>query len=178
MKKIWGFFENLNEFVYVSDIDSYELVYMNKKTRENYGIHSEDEYVGKKCYELLQKNSSPCAICNNHELKEGQFKEWCYFNPVVGKHMSLKDTMVESNGRRYRIELAVDVSAQERQGKVLRGYQNLEILANEALRIALQAPTPDKSIEVLLEYLGKALKGDRTYIFERNAVGCDDNTYE
>lgn len=178
MKKIWEFFENLNEFVYVTDIDSYELVYMNKKTRETYGIHSMEEIVGKKCYEVLQGNRTPCAICNNQELTEGQFKEWCYYNPILGKHLSLKDTLMENEGRHYRIELAVDVSAQERQGKELRGYQNMETIANEGLRIALQAPTPDKSIEVILEYLGKALQGERTYVFERNAGGGDDNTYE
>ena len=49
---------------------------------------------------------------------------------------------------------------------------------NEALRIALQASSPDESINILLEYLGKALNGDRTYIFERNEEGGDDNTYE
>ncbi len=31
---------------------------------------------------------------------------------------------------------------------------------------------------MLLEHLGKALNGDRTYIFEQNESGCDDNTYE
>ena len=51
-------------------------------------------------------------------------------------------------------------------------------MANEGFRIALKAPTPDKSIEVVLEYLGKALKGERTYIFEKNENGDDDNTYE
>lgn len=178
MKKIWEFFENLNEFVYVADIDSHELVYMNKKTREMYGLSSMEEALGKKCYELLQGNSAPCAMCNNAELTEGNFKEWCYYNPVVGKYLSLKDTLIESDGRHYRIEIALDVSSQERQGKVIREYQNLEMLANEGFRIALQAPTPDKSIDIILEYLGKALHGERTYIFEQNKAGGDDNTYE
>ena len=32
MEKICKFFENLDEFVYVADIDTYEIVYMNRKT--------------------------------------------------------------------------------------------------------------------------------------------------
>ena len=36
----------------------------------------------------------------------------------------------------------------------------------------------DQSLEVLLEHLGKALNGERTYIFEQNESGGDDNTYE
>ena len=52
--KIWEFFENMNECVYASDIDTDELVYMNKKALRMYGIHSLDEIAGKKCYEVLQ----------------------------------------------------------------------------------------------------------------------------
>ena len=178
MGKIWEFFENLNEYVYVTDMDTYELVYMNKKIREQYGFRSMEELAGKRCYELLQGNSTPCAICNNEELTPGNFKEWNCYNPIIGKHVALKDTMIEEGGKRYRLEMAIDVSAQERQDRRIREYQNLETLANEGLRIALQAPTPDKSIEVILEYLGKALQGERTYVFERNECGGDDNTYE
>ena len=56
--------------------------------------------------------------------------------------------------------------------------QSLEVIINEGLRVALQEETPDQSLEVLLECLGKALNGARTYIFEKNESGCDDNTYE
>lgn len=178
MKKIWEFFENLNELVYVTDMDSYELLYMNKKTLETYGFHSLEEVAGKKCYEVLQGCSAPCSICNNQELRAGYFKEWSYYNPILDKHLTLKDTVIEDEGRRYRMEIAIDASTQERQSNMIRSYQNLEALANEGLRIALQAPTPDKAIEVVLEYLGKALNGERVYIFEQNESGGDDNTYE
>lgn len=57
-------------------------------------------------------------------------------------------------------------------------FENMETVINEGLRIALMEKTPDRSLKVQLEYLGKALNGERTYIFERNAAGCDDNTYE
>lgn len=40
--KIWNFFENLNEMVYVSDMDTYEMVYMNKKTLAMFGYKSVD----------------------------------------------------------------------------------------------------------------------------------------
>ena len=60
----------------------------------------------------------------------------------------------------------------------MQSVQNLEAIINEGLRVALLAETPDQSLEVLLEHLGKALKGERTYIFEQNESGGDDNTYE
>ena len=177
MERIWNFFENMNEYVYVADADTHELVYMNKKMRDTYGIHSKEELAGKKCYELLQNSSLPCTICNN-ELQEGQFKEWRYFNPLLNKYFKIKDTVVEDNGRRYRIEIALNISSQEHQKNVVRRYEKLEKIVNEGLRLALGTSSADKSLDIILEYIGKALDGERTYIFEHNENGCDDNTYE
>lgn len=56
--------------------------------------------------------------------------------------------------------------------------ESLEMVVNEGLRLALGETMPDRSIEVALEYMGKVLKGERAYIFEKNENGCDDNTYE
>ena len=60
----------------------------------------------------------------------------------------------------------------------MRSVQNLEAVINAGLRAALLEETPDQSLKVLLEHLGKALNGERTYIFEQNESGGDDNTYE
>ncbi len=178
MNKIWEFFENMNEFLYVSDMDSYELIYMNRKLLELYGFHSLEEISGKKCYEVLHNCSKPCAICTNHELSPGCFKEWGYYHPILGKHLVLKDTMIEDDKRRCRIELALDAETPEWRNSVLHSYKNMEELVNEGLRLALQAATPDRTIEIILEYLGKALNAERTYIFEKNEAGGDDNSYE
>ena len=74
-------------------------------------------------------------------------------------------------------EGAPHIKEQEPQSGI-RNVQNLEAVINEGLRVALLEPTPDQSLEVLLKHLGKALNGERTYIFERNSLGGDDNTYE
>lgn len=178
MKNIWEFFENMNELVYVSDMDTYELLYMNKKARDMYGFASMDDLSGRKCHEEIQGCKEPCAICNNKDLTPGYFKEWSYYNPHVGRYFELKDTMLEVDGRRLRMELAVDSTAQKQQSRMIDSYQKMEAMANEGMRVALQAETPDQTLKVMLEYLGNALKGERTYIFERNAKGNDDNTYE
>ncbi len=175
MKPIWEFFENLNEFVYAADMDTFEIVYMNKKMFHWLGFSSLGEVVGKKCYEVIQNCSEPCVICTNSELSPGQFKEWWHYNPRQKKHFVLKDTMVRWNRRRIHVQFAFDTSSLD---WLHNSYQDLEAIVNEGLRIALAKPTPDQSIMALLEYLGKALGGERTYIFEKNESGRDDNTYE
>lgn len=178
MENIWEFFENMNEIVYVVDVDTYDFVYMNRKALSVCGLTSIEQTKGKKCYEVLQNASAPCEICNNSELVPGQFKEWRYYNPVYNRHTMLKDTLIEADGRRLRVELAVDISADTKQHQIIRDYQNREALINEALWTALQAPDPDASLKIAIEYLGKALGGERVFVFEKNADGNDDNTYE
>ena len=72
---------------------------------------------------------------------------------------------------------ALSTKAHE-QHSGMQSVQNLEAVINEGLRAALLEETPDDSLDVLLKHLGKALNGERTYIFEQNESHFDDNTYE
>lgn len=180
IRGIWEFFENMREYVYAADIETYELVYMNRKALEVYGFHSMDEIKGKKCYEVLQRSSRRCSTCNNRCLCEGKFIESKYYNPILDKYVMLKETLVceERTGRKYRVELSVDMSQEHEKDRILQKFRNMDSIVNEGLRVAFETPHPEESIDTILEYLGTFLKGERTYIFERNENGCDDNTYE
>lgn len=94
--------------------------------------------------------------------------------------MMLKDTLVvdSEKKRKYRIEIGIDISEERTQDKLIQKYRDMESLINEALKMALSADTPDETITIILEHLGRTLNGERTYIFEKNERGCDDNTYE
>lgn len=172
---VWEIYDKLQEIVYVVDIDSYELAYMNRFARKVYGVESMEEVQGKKCFEVLMGSSMPCTICNNKKLCPGFFAEEIRYNPIIKKKLALKDTIIEENGKKYRFELAVDLSACEQQN---RGYEANEVMVNEGLRISLAAPTPEESLVALMEYLGQSLNSERVYIFEENEKGTLDNTYE
>lgn len=175
--KIWEIYENFSEIVYVSDVDTYQLVYMNKIARDLFGVKSAEDVKKHICYQLLQNSNTPCSMCTNSKIDKECFYEWYYFNPVANAAYSLKDTIIEDNGRRYRMEIAINITAQEKQKKALAAAMNNETLVNEALKYALAEQDPDKSINVLMEYVGKALHGERSYIFEEKGDYCD-NTYE
>lgn len=175
VSRLWEFYEELNEIVYVTDIDSHDLIYMNRKAREVYGIDDVQELKGRKCYEILAGSCAPCAVCNCDRLKEGFFIEEVRYNPILRKKMSVKDTVIEENGRKYHFELAVDLGAWEQQNI---GYEANESMVNEGLRLALTAHSPEQSIAVLLEYLGQSLQSERVYIFEETDRKTVDNTYE
>ncbi len=91
---------------------------------------------------------------------------------VKDRHMNDSEELFE------RVGEGIPAVEECEQHSGMRSVQNLEAVINEGLRVALLEETPDQSLEVLLEHLGKALSGERTYIFEQNESGSDDNTYE
>ena len=178
MKKLWEWFENLKEIVYIADIDTHEMIYMNKLARENYGFSSEEEYRGKKCHDILRRSAAPCHDCNNFKLEEGQFLERQHWNSIVGKIFAVKDTLLVEGDKRYRMEIGIDLTLQAQQSEILREFRKNEEMINHALKISLSEHVPVLALEKLLKYLGRGLEAKRMYIFEEESDGTVSNTYE
>ena len=53
LRNVCQFFQNLDELVYAADIETHELVYLNQKALDAFGLKSLDEIKGKKCYKVL-----------------------------------------------------------------------------------------------------------------------------
>ena len=53
MKNLAVEFDGLNELIYVSDRESYELLYLNKCGLQVFGYDNFEQVKGKKCYEVL-----------------------------------------------------------------------------------------------------------------------------
>ncbi|KJR41371.1 nicotinate-nucleotide pyrophosphorylase [Candidatus Magnetoovum chiemensis] len=116
-------FENMDAVIYVSDMDTYELLYANSTFKELFGDYSEENKKknnitkGKKCWEVLQKaNSGPCSFCTNPKLVDVNGKPlnpytWEFYNPVVRRWFSIKDQAIYwHNGRVVRLETAMDIT--------------------------------------------------------------------
>ena len=178
MSRIWDFFENLNDLVYVADPTSYELVYLNRALLQALHLPSHAAIAGKKCYEVLQGNNGPCLFCNNASLREGHFTEWRYYNPLLHKNFLIRNTLVNEDSKLWRLEMAMNLDALQTQGHDVVTQKKLALQVNEAIRLALEAPSPDAGIDIVLEYLGKALHARRAYLFEKDQEGRDSNTHE
>ena len=91
--------------VYVADVETYELVCMNQKLRNSVGIRDDGQYVGRKCYELLQRTDNLCEFCTNCRLQNGEFLTWTHLNPILNKRVLLKDTLIEENWKNIGLNL-------------------------------------------------------------------------
>ena len=174
---IWEFFEKLDEMVYVTDIETNLLVYMNAHLRQTLGFQSHEEYRGKKCYEVLQGCQEPCPFCTNQALQPGEFISWSHKNPVMNSHFLIKDSVIYADGHKYRIEIAIDIDTRV-VCKAPYYYARSETILNECLHQVFSGTTPQESIHKMLSYIGETFLCDRTYIFEIYEDERTSNTYE
>lgn len=177
LQDLLDYFEGLDEAVYISDIETHEIVFMNRYLRQSLGYTNTNAYIGRKCYKVLQGSNSPCSFCNNKMLKMGEFVTWAHENPVLNQRFVIKDTIIISNGRKYRVEMAseIDKSGVE---KTVHYFTRREAVLNECLQLFFSTSDPEKSIDKLLHYLGNTFFGDRAYIFEIYEGETTTNTYE
>ena len=98
--------------IYISDMDTYELLYLNKESCKTLQA-SKNELVGRKCYEVIQGRTSPCDFCTNNKLTYNKFYEWEFFNPVLDRTFLIKNRIIDWNGHKSRIELSHDMISVE-----------------------------------------------------------------
>lgn len=100
--------------VYISDMHTYELLYLNKNAYETLQ-KTPCEVIGKKCYQVIQGRTSPCPFCTNAYLKKDETYEWEFYNINLQRTFLIKNRMLNWNGHTARIELSYDMYSPEFQ---------------------------------------------------------------
>ena len=109
--------DNLQAVVYVADLETYELLFLNRYTRENIP----DVMPGMVCWQKLQKEQpGPCDFCTNDRLVDehgdptGPY-EWEFQNTITGRWYLCKDSAIRwVDGRLVRLEIAYDITEKKR----------------------------------------------------------------
>jgi diguanylate cyclase (GGDEF)-like protein len=178
MQSSWEIFDNMNDLVFVSDVDTNEMTYMNRSGLKQNGLQSVDECRCIKRSELAAGFADSFTPSNNERLQIGQFEEQIYHNPVLDKNYSIKKTILEDNGRLYRLEIATDLTNYKQVLQKETENVSQESIVTAGLHLALEAEYPHIPIDILLSYIGAFAMADRIYIFERQPDDTFSNTFE
>jgi hypothetical protein len=69
---------SLDAVVYIADMETYELVYLNQYTNDIFG-----DITGKICWQTLQADQDgPCAFCSNDKLVDSGGNPTGVYHPV------------------------------------------------------------------------------------------------
>lgn len=172
MLDIYSILDAFTELVYVADTETHEILYINKAGREVFG-----NCEGKKCYEVLQGKKSKCSYCPVDKLNEKEFYEWSHKNEVTGKMYTLRDKIVNWNGRKAQMEIAFDITESELYKQDLETRLDIDHFFVQCILETYDCKPFDEAMNDLLAMIGNFLEADRVYVFDYYG-GKMKNTHE
>ena len=105
-------FDSVNAVVYVADLATYEILYLNRFGSATFGSN----WQGKTCYEMFQADQkAPCPFCTNDLLvADGEPLPphvWEFQNTITGNWYQCIDRAIRwTDNRLVRLEIAFDIS--------------------------------------------------------------------
>ncbi len=103
---------SLDAIVYVADITTHEILFINKYTKDIFG-----DIEGKICWQALQSGQSgPCSFCSNDKLLTSEGRpagtyRWEFQNTISHRWYYIQDRAIHwMDGRIVRMEIATDIT--------------------------------------------------------------------
>ncbi len=159
--------DGLDAVVYVADMQTYELMFLNKYAIDILGITGSG--VGQICWQTLQKDQTgPCSFCTNQRLVDAEGNpadvyRWEFQNTQNGCWYDIRDRAIRwIDGRIVRMEIATDITKRKKSEQVLE-QKNAE-LENFTYAISHDLKSP---IITIKGFLGSLVSDARTGDFER-----------
>ncbi len=157
----------LNEIVYIADLHTYELLFLNDAGKQFFQI--DNDAPSNKCYAVLQGRDAPCPFCTNSKLSVDSVYEWEYTNPLTNHYYLLRDKLIHwADGRLVRMEIALDITKQITRLHEIEKMAELESFLLDSIKLLHRDRDIQRNIEDLLGEAGRFLQADRMFILEFN----------
>jgi PAS domain S-box-containing protein len=168
-------FDSIDEVIYISDPNTYEILWINKYFRNILG----KDVIGGTCYKDFQGFTKVCDFCTNKEIIEldGKPYRWMFHNSILNRTYSITDRIIKwSDGRKVRFEIAIDITelkhAQEKLvrnerlatlGQISGGIGHelrnpLGAIKNAAYLLNMSLENPDKEIAETIEIINREVE--------------------
>ena len=116
---IFCVFDDIDEVVYIADPKTYEILYVNKKVKSQFG-----DVTGKRCHKVFQGLDDPCSFCTNKYIfgNNGHKRyTWEFQNNINDRWYRCIDEAIDwTDGRKVRFEMAIDITKLKEMEQALR----------------------------------------------------------
>jgi PAS domain S-box-containing protein len=153
-KRFADLLDSIDEVVYVADMETYEVLFINK-----YGINLSGDITGKICWQTLQTGQNgPCTFCTNSKLIDTDGNPVGVvsreiLNTINKRWYDCRDRAIRwSDGRFVRMEIATDITDRKRaEEELLKHRHHLEELVRERTTELQQEIAERKKAETALK---------------------------
>lgn len=141
-QRLLAVFDSLDAGVYVADMDTYEVLFLNKYLRDIFG-----DVDGEICWQVFQQDQNgPCNFCTNDKLLDAEgnpngVQIWEYQNQTTGKWYDIRDRAIRwVDGHMVRMEIATDITARKLAAmELMRAHNELGTFCRILREIGVQS---------------------------------------
>ncbi len=132
-KRLMSILDAIPADIYVSDMETYEIFYMNDHMKTSFG----NDYIGRLCWEVFRNADGPCDHCTNPVLLDdsqpAEIRVWEGENPKTGKtYLNHDQAMLWIDDRYVHVQIAIDITDMKKADKAIRAsLQEKETLLQE-----------------------------------------------
>ncbi len=169
----------LNDISYISNSETYELLYVTKAGMCIHGFHSAGECIGQKCYQVLHGLDEPCHFCANNKLEIGTIIKTEHYSEKLRKWYDVKIEPMMIEDQLCRMVIARNITASKRKLEELKEQIALEDLLMECIGTLTKKENLKDAMDTFLASIGKYYGAGRAYVcefdFDKNVF---NNTFE
>lgn len=160
--------DNIEAMVSIVDMNSYEVLYVNKRAKEVFG-----SITGKICWQTMQKGQTgPCRFCTNDKLLNDKDEStgvyiWEFRNTINNQWYEIHDQAIRwLDGHWVRFEIAFDITSRKRDEKRILEFLNQQEIIAKISNIFNTSGKFEGKVNRILKSIGKNTEASRVSILE------------
>lgn len=105
--------------VYITDVDTHEIIFMNDRMKKKYNIQNPE---GQVCWKVLQQGQEgPCSFCKINRLLSGEDEtiRWQQTNSKIHRLFDKYDSLLKIGEKQLHMQQSFDITDSEERGEIL-----------------------------------------------------------
>ncbi len=123
-------FDALETMIYVSDMDTYDIIYSNRKFNQVMGYDPYGSQDRPKCWQIIHGGQqAPCRFCTNPRIMDDKGRpagpfEWEFESKKAGRRYAIVDKAIEWHDHRVvRLSTLRDITERRKYEQLFKEYE-------------------------------------------------------
>lgn len=159
--------KQIDFFGYMVNANSYELLYINENLKNALKL-SDDSFIGKNCYEILNASNSPCSHCIKDTLTLNEDKRRHRYNENYSTCCVSNESITNIDGCDTFVSTSYDITNEINEIDTLKQSSTQNNTIINCAKTLLDIDNVNDAMDTLLQIICDYYDGELSLLYQRN----------